>query len=113
EPFQSRATHIFTHINAAHAERSRLLQYIDGEMLVTIPLQCMRRDTITGEGSRHILNGKLIFVQFELILVGSIHGFLPVAPYPSAELDHNRVRLPTLHWNNVAHICNKLMRIFA
>ena len=89
------------------------MQYVDGEMLVAVPLQCMRGNAITGEGSRHVLNGKLIFVQFVLVLVGSIHGFLPVAPHLFTGLDHNRVRLPTLHWNNVAHICNKLMRIFA
>ncbi|AIB18050.1 Hypothetical protein BSSP2_I1338 [Brucella suis bv. 2] len=82
-------------------------------MLVAVLLQGLRCDSVGGKGLRHLLNGALILIQFKLVLIGSIHGFLPMSTAFMRRLEHKSRGLPTLLWNNVAHICNQQMRIFA
>ncbi len=88
KPFQPRSTHIVAHVNAAHAERPCLTQDIDGEMLVAVLLQGLRCDPVGGKGLRHLLNGALILIQFKLVLIGSIHGFLPMSTAFMRRLEH-------------------------
>ena len=60
---EARATDIIAHINAAHAERRRLLQHIDGKVLLLIPFNRLGGELFTREIPRHIADGFLLFVE--------------------------------------------------
>ena len=60
------ATDILADVDAAHAEGCRLAHHVDGEMLVLVPAQRVRRDLLRRERQRHVANRDLILVQSEL-----------------------------------------------
>jgi hypothetical protein len=66
QPFQPAATHVLTNINARHAERRDFAYDIDGKLLVCVPFQRMRCDTVRRKGARHVANMFLFRGQAEL-----------------------------------------------
>ena len=81
EPAEPGAADIVADIDAAEAERSGLADHVGGEMVVPVPFERIGRDAVGGEGLRHVLDGALVLVEFELAggsLDGGVHGVLPV-----------------------------------
>ena len=52
------------------AERRRLPDHVEREMLVLVPFQRMRRDLLGGEIARHVADGALVVVEGELVHSG-------------------------------------------
>jgi hypothetical protein len=66
EPRQARAALLGRHIDGRHAKRRRLLDDVDREMALLVPLRRMGRDALLGEGQRRLLDGRLFFRQREV-----------------------------------------------
>jgi hypothetical protein len=64
QPRQGGAAHILRDIDAGHAEACRLAQHIDGEVLLFIPLDGLRRQRVGCETKRHLADRALIVGQF-------------------------------------------------
>ena len=60
------AADVVLDVDAAHAERGRLAHHVDGEMLLLVPAQRMRRDLLGGEFARHVANRHLVLVESEM-----------------------------------------------
>ena len=65
EPRQPRAAHIFSDIDAAHAERRRLAHHLDGEVLSLVPCYGVRRELLRRELARHVADGEVIIGEGE------------------------------------------------
>ncbi len=66
EPRQRRAADVLLHIDAAEPERGRLAQRLDRKRGVLVPIARVRHHLVAGEIPRGILNGALLFGEFEV-----------------------------------------------
>jgi hypothetical protein len=66
EACHSGAADVLANVDAAHTERGCFAHHVDGEMLLLVPAQRVRRDLFRRKRQRHVANRDLILVQSEL-----------------------------------------------
>ena len=66
QPGEGRSPHVLLHVQPREAELGRLLDHVDGEVLLLVPPRGVGRELGRREGARGVLDGGLVFVEGEL-----------------------------------------------
>ena len=69
EAAQPAAADVLAAVDRRHAELGRLAQYVDGEVMVLVPLQCVWREALFGERGRRLGDHAFVVVQAEVVHV--------------------------------------------